>query len=41
MSMQDSAEFYRDEYGVRLSAGEIIDGVNRLIAGRYKNDVLG
>ena len=40
MSMQDSAEFYRDEYGVRLSAGEIIDGVNRLIAGRYKNDVL-
>lgn len=40
MSMQDSAEFYRDEYGVRLSVGEIIDGVNRLIAGRYKNDVL-
>lgn len=40
MSMQDSAEFYRDEYGVRLSADEIIDGVNRLIAGRYKNDVL-
>ena len=38
MSMQDSAEFYRDEYGVRLSIGEIIDGVNRLIDGRYKND---
>lgn len=40
MSMQDSAEFYRDEYGLRLSVGEIIDGVNRLIDGRYKNDIL-
>jgi HAD superfamily hydrolase (TIGR01509 family) len=39
MSLLQAAEYYRSEYGVTLSAGEIMDGVNRMIERFYFHDV--
>ncbi len=39
MSLLQAAEYYRNEYGVTLSADEIMDGVNRMIESFYFYDV--
>ncbi len=38
MSLLQAAAHYRSEYGVTLSVGEIMAGVNRMIASFYYND---
>lgn len=40
MSMQESAEYFRQAFKINLSTEEIITGVNELIAGKYKNELV-
>lgn len=40
MSLYQAACYYQSEYGVDLSAEEITDGVNRMIAHYYQSEVL-
>jgi HAD superfamily hydrolase (TIGR01509 family) len=40
MSMQESAEYFRQAFKINLSNEEIITGVNELIAGKYKNELV-
>ena len=37
-TLEQSAEYYRAHYGVTLSVGEIVSGVNRMIEGYYRNE---
>jgi HAD superfamily hydrolase (TIGR01509 family) len=38
-TLEESAEYYRTHYGVTLSVGEIVDGVNGMIEDLYRNTV--
>ena len=38
-TLEESAEYYREHYGVMLSVEEIVQGVNRMIEGYYTNEV--
>ena len=38
-TLEESAEYYRAHYGVTLSVGEIVDGVNGMIEDLYRNTV--
>ena len=38
-TLEQSAEYYREHYGVTLSVGEIVDGVNRMVEDCYKSKV--
>ena len=38
-TLEQSAEYYREHYGVTLSVEEIVRGVNRRIEGYYTNEV--
>ena len=38
-TLEQSAEYYREHYGVTLSVEEIVNGVNRMIEGYYINEV--
>lgn len=40
MSMQESAEYFRQAFKINLSNEEIITGVNELIADKYKNELV-
>jgi HAD superfamily hydrolase (TIGR01509 family) len=40
MSMLESAEYFRQAFKINLSTEEIITGVNELIAGKYKNELV-
>lgn len=40
MSMLESAEYFRQAFKINLSPEEIISGVNELIAGKYKNELV-
>ena len=39
-TLEESAEYYRTHYGVTLSVGEIVNGVNLMIEDFYRNTVL-
>ena len=38
-TLEESAEYYRNHYGVTLSVAEIVDGINRMIEDFYRNTV--
>ena len=38
-TLEQAAEYYREHYGVTLSVGEIVDGVNDMVAEIYRNKV--
>lgn len=38
-SLEEAAEYYREHYGVTLSAKEIVDGVNTMVEGIYRTKV--
>jgi HAD superfamily hydrolase (TIGR01509 family) len=38
-TLEQAAEYYREHYGVTLSVGEIVDGVNEMVAEIYKTKV--
>ena len=38
-TLEQAAEYYRDNYGVTLSVGEIVDGVNEMVAEIYRTKV--
>ncbi len=38
-TLEQAAEYYREHYGVTLSVGEIVDGVNEMVAGIYRTKV--
>ncbi|MEF9840578.1 MAG: HAD hydrolase-like protein, partial [Lachnospiraceae bacterium] len=40
MSMEESAEYFQEQYGIRGSVTEIIEGVNEMIESAYKKSVL-
>ena len=40
MSMLESAEYFRQAFKINLSSEEIISGVNEIIAGKYKNELV-
>ena len=38
-TLEQAAEYYREHYGVTLSVGEIVDGVNEMVAEIYRTKV--
>ena len=38
-TLEQAAEYYREHYGVTLSVGEIVDGVNEMVAELYRTKV--
>jgi len=38
-TLEQAAEYYREHYGVTLSVGEIVDGVNEMVAKLYRTKV--
>ena len=38
-TLEQAAEYYREHYGVSLSVGEIVDGVNEMVAEIYRTKV--
>ena len=38
-TLEQAAEYYRENYGVTLSVGEIVDGVNEMVAEIYRTKV--
>ena len=38
-TLEQAAEYYRAHYGVTLSVGEIVDGVNKMVAEIYRTKV--
>ena len=38
-TIEQAAEYYREHYGVTLSVGEIVDGVNEMVAKLYRTKV--
>ena len=38
-TLEQAAEYYREHYGVTLSVGEIVDGVNKMVAEIYRTKV--
>ena len=38
-TLEQAAEYYREHYGVTLSVGEIVDGVNDMVAAIYRTEV--
>ena len=38
-TLEQAAEYYREHYGVTLSVGEIVDGVNDMVAAIYRTKV--
>ena len=38
-TLEQAAEYYRENYGVTLSVGEIVDGVNDMVAELYRTKV--
>ena len=38
-TFRQSAQYFREKYGVRLSTAEIIDGMNKIIGEHYKYDI--
>ena len=38
-TLEGAAEYYREHYDVTLSVGEIVDGVNEMVAGIYRTKV--
>ena len=38
-TFKQSAEYFREHYGLQLSVGEIVDGLNEIIDEHYKNDI--
>ena len=38
-TLEQAAEYYREHYGVTLSVGEIVDGVNDMVAELYRTKV--
>lgn len=39
LTLEEAAEYYREHYGVTLSAKEIVDGVNTMVEGIYRTKV--
>ena len=39
VTLEQAAEYYREHYGVALSANEIVDGVNEMVAKLYRTKV--
>ena len=38
-TLEQAAEYYREHYGVTLSVGEIVDGVNEMVSEIYRTKV--
>ena len=38
-TLEQAAEYYREHYGVTLSVGEIVDGVNKMVSEIYRTKV--
>ena len=39
LTLEEAAEYYREHYGVTLSVGEIVDGVNSMVEQTYRTKV--
>ena len=39
LTLEEAAEYYREHYGVTLSVGEIVDGVNSMVEETYRTKV--